>query len=221
VGVLSVFTPKKKQALTSKCAAGRGKPQQAHSTARRTPARADTQPCSRKSPPRNGSAPRSCARVIVPCWPRCNNTCAPFSAWRRRFDNPGWCVAVGPITQPVEKLKGLYEAGMRCARMNFSHGSHEVCASTVRPDMLLLCPPTRTRGRRHARGDSIENWCKPELTAIGLSCSITRRRSKTCAQRARSWAACHAPSCSTQRALKSAPASWSTAKRSRWSKARL
>ena len=35
-------------------------------------------------------------------------------------------MAVGPITQPVDKLKGLYEAGMRCARMNFSHGSHEV-----------------------------------------------------------------------------------------------
>ena len=34
--------------------------------------------------------------------------------------------AVGPITQPVEKLRGLYEAGMRCARMNFSHGTHEV-----------------------------------------------------------------------------------------------
>ena len=33
---------------------------------------------------------------------------------------------VGPITQSPEKLKGLYEAGMRCARMNFSHGTHEV-----------------------------------------------------------------------------------------------
>ena len=33
---------------------------------------------------------------------------------------------VGPITQSPDKLKGLYEAGMRCARMNFSHGTHEV-----------------------------------------------------------------------------------------------
>jgi len=38
---------------------------------------------------------------------------------------------IGPITQPVEKLKGLYEAGMRCARMNFSHGTHEYHAQTI------------------------------------------------------------------------------------------
>lgn len=59
-------------------------------------------------------------------------THVPYCAWRQRFSHPGWCVAVGPITQPVEKLKGLYEAGMRCARMNFSHGSHEVCGARSR-----------------------------------------------------------------------------------------
>lgn len=38
---------------------------------------------------------------------------------------------IGPITQSVDKLKGLYMAGMRCARMNFSHGSHEYHAATI------------------------------------------------------------------------------------------
>ena len=39
--------------------------------------------------------------------------------------------AVGPITQDCESLKKLYDAGMRCARMNFSHGSHEYHAQTI------------------------------------------------------------------------------------------
>jgi len=38
---------------------------------------------------------------------------------------------IGPVTQPVEKLKDLYNAGMRCARMNFSHGTHEYHAQTI------------------------------------------------------------------------------------------
>jgi len=38
---------------------------------------------------------------------------------------------IGPVTQPVERLKALYDAGMRCARMNFSHGSHEYHAQTI------------------------------------------------------------------------------------------
>jgi len=38
---------------------------------------------------------------------------------------------IGPITQDCESLKKLYDAGMRCARMNFSHGSHEYHAQTI------------------------------------------------------------------------------------------
>ena len=40
-------------------------------------------------------------------------------------------LAVGPITQDCDSLKALYNAGMRCARMNFSHGSHEYHAQTI------------------------------------------------------------------------------------------
>lgn len=35
---------------------------------------------------------------------------------------------IGPKTNSVEKLKQLTEAGMNVVRMNFSHGSHEVCS---------------------------------------------------------------------------------------------
>lgn len=38
---------------------------------------------------------------------------------------------IGPITQDCESLKKLYDAGMRCSRMNFSHGSHEYHAQTI------------------------------------------------------------------------------------------
>jgi len=38
---------------------------------------------------------------------------------------------IGPITQDCDSLKALYNAGMRCARMNFSHGSHEYHAQTI------------------------------------------------------------------------------------------
>mmetsp|Transcript_32392 Transcript_32392/g.52187 ORF Transcript_32392/g.52187 Transcript_32392/m.52187 type:complete len:495 (-) Transcript_32392:430-1914(-) len=38
---------------------------------------------------------------------------------------------IGPITQDPGSLKKLYDAGMRCARMNFSHGSHEYHAQTI------------------------------------------------------------------------------------------
>jgi pyruvate kinase len=34
---------------------------------------------------------------------------------------------VGPATSTVEMIGKLVEAGMNLMRMNFSHGSHEVC----------------------------------------------------------------------------------------------
>jgi len=47
---------------------------------------------------------------------------------------------VGPITQSEEQLKKLYDAGMRCARMNFSHGSHEYHAKTIENVRKALGP---------------------------------------------------------------------------------
>eukprot|EP00281_Chroomonas_sp_CCMP1168_P026970 CAMPEP_0206239964 /NCGR_PEP_ID=MMETSP0047_2-20121206/15677_1 /ASSEMBLY_ACC=CAM_ASM_000192 /TAXON_ID=195065 /ORGANISM="Chroomonas mesostigmatica_cf, Strain CCMP1168" /LENGTH=497 /DNA_ID=CAMNT_0053664697 /DNA_START=25 /DNA_END=1518 /DNA_ORIENTATION=+ len=38
---------------------------------------------------------------------------------------------IGPKTQSPEMLKQLYNAGMRCCRMNFSHGTHEYHAQTI------------------------------------------------------------------------------------------
>jgi len=44
---------------------------------------------------------------------------------------------IGPVTQSVESIKGLIEAGLMVVRNNFSHGSHEYHARN-----------SRTRGRR-------------------------------------------------------------------------
>jgi len=50
-------------------------------------------------------------------------------------------VVVGPATQEVDMLEKMMQAGMSVCRMNFSHGSYEVCLQArctvcdLRPDL--------------------------------------------------------------------------------------
>ena len=60
------------------------------------------------------------------------------TGWKKEATGggPNWMrtkivCTIGPVTQSVERLKELYSAGMRCARLNFSHGNHEYHAQTI------------------------------------------------------------------------------------------
>ena len=44
---------------------------------------------------------------------------------------------IGPASDSIEKITAMYKAGMRIARLNFSHGDHEYFRKVIKKNKCL------------------------------------------------------------------------------------